>query len=105
MIYGLAAGMFRAGFNPCQELLIVARDIDERCVLMTFIQSSLYGLPAIVMHQDTILGTLFNQPWYTPIFIVKGWAAKALKIFDDKEPIRPPEESLKIDKHGQISLF
>ena len=105
MIYGFAAGMYKAGFNPCQELLIVARDLDERCVLMTFIQCSLYGLPAIVMHQNTLVGNVFNQPWYTPIFITKGWHLKALDLLDNQESNQEPQPKQEEIALGQISLF
>ena len=108
MIYGFACGVYEQGFNPCKDVLFVARDIDERCCLMTFIQCSLYGLPAIVIHQDTLVGNAFSPPWYTPVFVVDGWTSKAIKLFTHQEeepPKPPPEEPLKIDKRGQISLF
>lgn len=44
MLLGAANAMSKLGLNPQKQMLIVANDIDERCVHMCFIQLSLYGL-------------------------------------------------------------
>lgn len=37
-----------------QDLLVYASDIDEMCMYMTYVQLSLYGIPAIVCHEDSL---------------------------------------------------
>ena len=81
MIYGFANGVYNQGFNPCKDILIFADDIDERCVMMTFIQCSLYGFPAIVSQRNTLIGNILSEPWYTPVFVVDGWVTKTLKLW------------------------
>ena len=38
------------GYNYQHQLFVEAVDIDELCFMMTYIQLSLYGIPARVMH-------------------------------------------------------
>jgi len=49
MIFGGLNAMREYGLNPCTQALVVAGDLDIRCVHMTYIQLSLYGIPAIVV--------------------------------------------------------
>lgn len=44
------------GKNPQKVLKITAFDVDERCVLMAFVQFSILGLDAVVNHADTLTG-------------------------------------------------
>lgn len=43
----------------------VAQDIDIRCVWMAYIQLSLYGIPAMVIHGNTLTMEEWDR-WYTP---------------------------------------
>jgi len=52
---------------------IIANGVDERCVWMTFIQCSLYGVPAIVSQQNTLTMETYGAPWMTPVYIWEGW--------------------------------
>lgn len=75
MILGLATLMLELGYNPQEQLLIKATDIDKRCVNMCFTQLGYYGLSAIVIHGDT----LSNKEWekqYTPIYLLNKWYFK-----------------------------
>lgn len=58
----------RYGVNYARDCFIVAGDIDERCVHMTYLQLSLAGVPAIVKHQDTLQDKIWAV-WKTPAFI------------------------------------
>ena len=48
-----------------KKTLLVAQDIDIRCVWMAYIQLSLYGIPAVVIHGNTLTMETWSQ-WYTP---------------------------------------
>lgn len=65
-------------FNYQTQLLVSARDIDLKCVHMTYIQLSLYNIPAIVVHGDTISLQEWDR-WYTPAYVLGGWPEKIKK--------------------------
>ena len=54
MVLGFARAMMDAELNYCSQLVVEATDIDLKCVHMTFLQLSLYGIPAIVIHGNTL---------------------------------------------------
>ena len=116
LIYGAMNAMKRYGFNPTKQFLVIAGDIDERCVLMCYIQCSLYELPAIIRHQNSLTGETFGAPWITPVFNFDGWIWRYRRMFrplsDDSEPaeevvpkIEEEETALKVDESGQFCLF
>ncbi len=72
MILAFAETMRDAGFNPGRELLVHATDIDFRCACMNFIQLSLYGIPAVVMHGNTLTLEIYGM-WFTPIYVLDLW--------------------------------
>lgn len=53
------------GINPSTQCRVIAYDLDERCVLMTYIQLSLYGIPAVVIQKDAISGESCGSAWQT----------------------------------------
>ncbi len=54
LILGFANAMNKSGYNPQNQMLVTAVDIDIKCVHMTYLQLSLYGIPAIVVHGNSI---------------------------------------------------
>lgn len=57
------------GHNPQQILRVVAQDIDRKAVHMSYIQFSLLGLNAQVLHGDT-LAMKFHDVWRTLGYIL-----------------------------------
>lgn len=53
------------GINYKNRLLVVCSDIDKRCVHMTYLQLALAGVPAIILHQNTLTQETFDE-WHTP---------------------------------------
>lgn len=47
-------------------------DIDIKCVYMAYIQLSLYGIPAVVVHGNSLTVEEWSK-WYTPIYLLDGW--------------------------------
>lgn len=72
MILGFAKALKNSGYNYCQHMVVTATDIDLKCVHMAYIQLSLYGIPAVVVHGNTITVEEWSR-WYTPIYIMNGW--------------------------------
>jgi hypothetical protein len=72
MCFGFAKAMMDAELNYCTQLLVLATDIDLKCVHMTYLQLSLYGIPAVVIHGNTLTLEEWSR-WLTPVYIVHGW--------------------------------
>lgn len=72
-LLGFANAAIAEGFNYCKDVLFVANDIDERCVFMTYVQCSLYGMPIVVVQQNTLSLQVYGSPWYSPVYIFDGW--------------------------------
>lgn len=75
MCIAFAETMEELGFDPKKYLIIIAQDIDKTCVMMTYIQLSLLGIPAYVILGNTLLMEC-KDIWYTPSFIINGWPEK-----------------------------
>lgn len=74
MIFGFLNGFYRARKkgNHSREVLVYGGDLDERCVCMTYIQCSLYGIPAVIEQRNAITQEC-RAKWYTPLYIWHGW--------------------------------
>lgn len=111
MIIGFAQAMHKNHYNPQQQLVVTAIDIDIKCVHMTYLQLSLYGIPAVVIHGNSLTNEVWSV-WYTPIYIAQGWDYR-LEI-DSKEQksekettiqdVVPNENFVELN-NGQMSLF
>ena len=53
--------------NISHDLFIETWDINRRCVQMTFIQLSLLGVPAKIVHGNTLSLEVFGT-YYTPVY-------------------------------------
>lgn len=120
MVIGLVNAMFQKGYNPCKQLLVVAYDIDIRCIYMSYIQLSLMGIPVILQQRDTLtLQSHDNAYWITPAFAFDDWAGKLLfeqKVRKFKDILIEFENPVVADQNhtakfqtpvetGQLSLF
>lgn len=86
----VGSGRMLLAFTKCVEadgsidyhkhVYMEAIDIDIRCVWMTFIQLSMYGIPARVFHGNA-LSSAPKTVWRTPDYIFGRW----------EEKIYPPE--------------
>lgn len=106
MILGVANAISNLGYNPQKTLLTIANDLDERSVHMCFIQLSLYGLPAIVLRQNTLTLETFGDAWVTPMFIFDAWTFKARRFFRQSPAEEPKvEPPIAEPAFEQLSLF
>ena len=62
------------GYNPSKHIVITGMDIDSKCVHMAYIQLSLYGIPAVVVHGDTLSLKTWST-WITPIYLLNNFKA------------------------------
>lgn len=74
MIIGTIWAMKRQNFDYRRKSFFIAQDIDIRCVWMAYIQLSLYDIPAVIIHGNTLSMEEWSR-WYTPYaapFLEKG---------------------------------
>ena len=69
MVIGAVWAMKRKEFDFQHKSFFVAQDIDIRCVWMAYIQLSLYRIPAVVIHGNTLTMEEWDR-WYTPMAAV-----------------------------------
>ncbi|MFL9876482.1 N-6 DNA methylase [Paraburkholderia megapolitana] len=75
MVVAAAQAMHHAGLNYPETLHATCVDVDPCCVHMAYVQLSLLGIPAIVVHGNTISLKVWNV-WYTPAHVFVGWGLR-----------------------------
>lgn len=65
MVIACIWAMKKSGFDYRKKAFFVAQDIDIRCVWMAYIQLTLYQIPAVVIHSNTLTMEEWSY-WYTP---------------------------------------
>lgn len=96
MILAFAKSLDKHDINYQQQLLVEATDISDICVYMTYIQLSLYGIPAVVHCGDTLTQKM-RFKMETPFFFLNYW--KFRKFYtqsNEKEPKEIEEHKNKI---------
>ena len=70
-------------YNPSAHMCVTAIDLSLKCVFMTYVQLSYYGIPAVVIHGN---GLTFEEHsrWYTPAYLLGNWACKCNSQVDGK---------------------
>jgi hypothetical protein len=113
------------GINYSERILFEAVDVDEVAFYMAYLQISLCGMAARVIHGNSLSLQKFRT-WYTPVFFINNWEQKlrtkrtldAMKALflepipksDEDEFHKPPEREKLLDiRKGseveQTSLF
>ena len=75
MLIAAAHALLDEGLNPFQHMHATAQDIDIKAVHMTYIQLSLLGVPAAVVHGNS-LAVEQRSVWYTPAHFLGFWDNK-----------------------------
>ena len=60
----------RYNFNISRNFFAECSDIDERCVIMTYLQLSLVGIPAVIYQRNTLTMETYDR-WETPAYIMQ----------------------------------
>ena len=68
MVLGMANALKKKGYSPQKHMVVTAIDIDIKCVHMTYIQLALHGIPAIVVHGNSLTVEAWST-WYTPMYV------------------------------------
>jgi len=75
LVIGMCKAMKAAGFNYTRQLHVTAVDVDEKSAHMTYIQLSLLGVPAVVVHGNSLSLQEWSH-WYTPVHVLDGWTPR-----------------------------
>jgi hypothetical protein len=84
MILAFAEAFKDEGYNPAQQLHFQAVDISPYCVHMSYIQTSLCGIPAIVSLGNSLTDK-FTEHWLTPAHVFGGFSYRLRKMGIDHE--------------------
>jgi len=88
MILAAAEALREQGINPQTALCVEARDIAAPCVWMSYIQLSLSGIPACVVHGNTLSGEVHSR-WYTPAYVLGFWHNKLRRRAEQLKDLQP----------------
>ena len=84
MILSIAKALQKRNINYQQELLVETTDISEVCTYMTYIQLSLYGIPATVYCGDS-LSQNFRFKLETPLLFIQYWKFRKFYMKSNEE--------------------
>jgi hypothetical protein len=76
MILAVAKAMEEAGINFQKHLHVTAIDVDRVCAHMTYVQTSLVGIPAVVMQGNSLHPAAPTVHWFTPFHVLYGWSGR-----------------------------
>lgn len=94
MILSLAKVMKNRDINYQQDLLVEAIDIADTCTYMTYIQLSLYGIPAIVYCGDSLTQKM-RFKMETPLFFLQYWKFRKFYIQSNEKKQEKLEQNNK----------
>lgn len=75
MVLGVAKVMANRKLNYQTQMLVTGIDIDIKCVQMAYLQLSLMGIPAVIIHGNGLTDEEWSR-WYTPAYILGRWSLK-----------------------------
>lgn len=75
MVLGAAKAIANRKLNYQTQMLVTGIDIDIKCVQMAYLQLSLLGIPAVVVHGNSLTDEEWSR-WYTPAYILGRWSMK-----------------------------
>lgn len=86
MVLGTARSMQKAKLDFQRQMVVLANDIDAKCVYMCYVQLSLFGIPAVVQHGNSLTLETWSR-WYTPIYIMDDWVWREQMTFTTRRNI------------------
>lgn len=100
MLIAFADRMKTAGLNHQQQLHVMGTDVDITCVHMSLVQLTLLGVPAVIVHGNTL--TLEERShWFTPFHHLGVWDYRLKRQQPEPAPLLP----LPSGRTEQTALF
>lgn len=112
LVLGFCKAMMKRDHNPQTELCVTGVDIDIKCVHMAYLQLSLFGIPAVIVHGNSLTMEEWSV-WKTPTYILGAWEhrtklkEKTATVDDSNTNNVPPKFDIEypVNRNGQMSLF
>lgn len=106
-IIALAEWLYENGINYQENLQVVCQDLDWRSVYMTYVQMYLYGIPARVIHCNSLAD---QMPDHSHIFVTEKQKQIEVRqmlrgFMDFFESFMVPDLTETVTKKGQLSMF
>ncbi len=105
-IIAAAEEMHNQGVNYQTQSLFYAVDVDIRCVHMCYVQLALLGIPAIIIHGNSL--TLEEHShWFTPTYYLNGFIFRKSEktVFSTEELPEPAPEKEEIKEEIHIPII
>jgi len=83
MVLAFVNVMISHGHDPAKRLWVQAQDIDRTAALMTYLQLSLWNVPAAVVVGNT-LALESREAFYTPAHYLGFWDARLRRHWEDQ---------------------
>lgn len=94
----------KRNINYQESLLVEAIDISDVCVYMTYIQLSLYGVPAIVYCGNALTGEI-RFKMETPLFFLNYWKFRKFYQKNSEEEIHKNKEVFIAEKTTENKII
>lgn len=102
MVIALANVLKRNGINYQKQMVAITQDIDIKSVYMAYIQLSLLGIPAKVIHANTLTLEVYEE-WDTPFYVLNMWDYRLKK--DREKQSKGQAIRFKTEENGQLTIF
>ena len=102
MVIALANVLKKHGYNYQKQMVAITQDIDIKSVYMSYIQLSLLGIPAKVMHANTLTLEVY-EIWDTPFYVLGMWNYRLMK--DREKQSKGQAIRFKTEENGQLTIF
>ena len=92
MIIASAQAMRTAGYDVSSQMVAVGQDIDLTVVCMAYVQLSALGIPAVIVHGDSLMKPYTGNPmfiedreshWYTPALFANVWYERRVAFIEE----------------------
>lgn len=104
MVLGAARSMQKAKMDFQRKMVVLANDIDLKCVHMCYVQLSLFGIPAVVQHGNSLTLEEWSR-WYTPIYILDDWIWRDKMTFTTKRNLEDEKIKCWLQPMYQIMVY
>lgn len=102
MIIALAKVLEQHGYNYQKQMVVITQDTDIKSVYMAYIQLSLLGIPAKVIHANTLTLEVYEE-WDTPFYVLNMWDYRLKK--DREKQSKGQAIRFKTEENGQLTIF
>lgn len=102
MLLSIMEAVEQQNYNHKTQCVVLAVDRDIRCVHMAYIQLAMYGVPAVVVHGDSLALQEWSR-WYTPVYLIDSWIWRVRLSLIDSWNL--DDERIKCHEHPMYGIM